>query len=605
MSAPAHPALRFYLARDLAEIIDAQREMAGFPAVSHPAAWDHRAGSPQPGGPRDPALFPDPEESGAVVDLPVPVAHPLVLRELAAALEVDVSWLRSVGSVEVFEDETLAAHGVDEPGPEALLKLAERAFAGRGLAVEALFTRRIPLLPIAQRPVSGAHAPSPLDHQITWAIRSAAQARSLMRLNAPSMLVGGAWRALQGTLENLVLLIGGEGEGEGRETVSPRWIDTDPRHLASFLRMDRGEGRSDDDLWAWASAPRAPEASSQIRCYRSHPWAPDKAFVLGLALLDRALVVVHRHGFAVCDIEGRGRRWIPVGPMRPFAHDGRHLAALDVHPRGDYVPSFAVLDTETGDLVDRYPETLPRHILAGHWGAKSLVIFDRERRRERLLRPDQGDDYGHHFSSADGAHAWLADAPEEGILRVSDGTPVFDLGAIGLGAARGLFPRAFVRCPSGAFRVFARGRMHQDGALRWEEGRGVPAAFSATGDLLATVHGKRVKIRRLDEAGQVTSTSSFPLPYLPEDFRLPKSLEDEVLADILFAVAGPLDQVAEIPGDELESRLTREVEIWSEAGIAPGLPPDQIGLFWARDVQEHARAVKKGASASPLVQGRR
>src|SRR5262245_18701875 len=85
-SAPDHPALRFYGATELSEIVETQREIAKWPAISRASIRNfRRGGAPVPGGLRDPKIFVDPEASAAAIELATPVLHPVVWRFLCDA----------------------------------------------------------------------------------------------------------------------------------------------------------------------------------------------------------------------------------------------------------------------------------------------------------------------------------------------------------------------------------------------------------------------------------------------------------------------------------------------------------------------------------------
>ena len=549
-----HPALAWYRATTIEQMLAAQAAFADWPKIASAALLSASAdGCPDPL--RSAETFPDAGESAALIELPYPAIHPAVFASLARVSGIEERLLRAVATGEailrdgaVIED-PYAESG--ETGQDVLMAFALQKLGAPGGGPEQLLARTWPVPPRAARPLRTALAVHPIDGDLRRAAGRCAVISAYQRAGAPAILYQEEHRLLQGCLDNLVAHLRGE------EPVSPRSCATNARHVASFLRRDKGEGLDEDALWRWFYGPRSPAGRDEVRCFGERPWAPKQAFVLGLVLTASGMVVVLRYGLLVRYQE----QWLPLvrcGPLRPFATGGPFVGLLGTHARGTPAPDVFMLDSHCGEFVDYWPETMPSRFVFGDWGAKSLVIWDRERRRERLLRTSLSDDYGHHFASPDGALVWLADYPEDGVLAVDDGTVVADLSRLGLAKKRGVFPRAFVVTPDGGFRSYAFGVLRHDGReLLRDPERGAAAAFSLDGGRLATATRSTVRVRDLSAEGRVVAETTVDLPLRKADFSAPRTPTPE-LADILFTAYGPLSSVAQLDCEELVAFVLNE-----------------------------------------------
>jgi hypothetical protein len=495
-------ALAWYRAEGLEAWVNAQRACRDWPVVATSAVGRRSRGvTGQPDG-------------GVLLAVGVPVLHPAVTRALAMAIAQPEERIRAVvaGRASVLDGAIVDDEYAGESGIAPVVDLAVAKLGSLGFSREELFPGHWPIPSLSARPLRTQLGEHPIDTELT---RAAAQAEVLAayeRANAPALIKNEPHRLLQSAFDALVAHCGGAAPDPSL------WIPSDARHVASFLRHDKGEGLSDEEVWAWFYQPRLPHGVDQQRTYREHPWAPRSSFVLGLVVIDAGVVVVLRQGLLVFS----GGTWSPllsVGPIRPLSTDGRHVAFLPAHPRGNHAPELFVLDSQAAAFVTTWPDTLPTRFVCGHWGAKSLVIWDRATRQERLLRSSFADDCGHHYHSPDGDLVWLADYPEDGVVSITDGSVVARLSRLRLDKKRGTFSRAFVLLGSGVFRSYVGGVLRDDAAVRWSAERAEAAAFSLDGSRLVTAKDGELRIRELGPEGGVRAESTVALPLSWTDLR--------------------------------------------------------------------------------------
>ncbi len=517
MKGDTPPSIRFYRAKTLRAVIEAQREQASAPNVEH--GWILKRGheGPVKGGLRDPETFPDQWRSDAVITLPVPVIHPVALVTLAKRTGFSRAELLSLAGESWYLENGKPVEYSDQKDlmPLGILGLVEhtkRVIAGGHPRAEDLFTWRIPVPPLCVRMPSTPWAVHPIDAQLQGIFARAFHVQALLRVKAPEIIVCGQWRVLQEHFENVVARLTGD-DADDRS-----WFPMQTRRVATFLRSDKGKNVSSETLWKWALGPRAPIAAKQREWFLDDPWATTKNPTLGVVLLEHHVAVVSRDGIRTRRTQGRYQAWGPLiesGPLRPLSSHGEYVTLLPSHSSGNYILDAHVLDVSTGKFSDKWPRPLPRNIVAAYSGAKALAIWDVKLRRMRMLRHGHEQDRGHFFASPDGALVWLTEDPAAGIIDVDQRTCRFDLTAIGLERATGTFPRALVALRNGAMRIFARGTLWQDNKAIWTIRKRVSAAaFDRTGARLALVVGKDLRLLRLAPNGVIKSETSERLPDL-------------------------------------------------------------------------------------------
>ena len=95
MTVSADPAVLWYRATTIEQMLQAQSAFADWPVVSFRDLAAAKRGPGRVSRLRDPALFPDPTH-GCAVAMPTPVLHPAVLAALASATGVPEEQLRAV-----------------------------------------------------------------------------------------------------------------------------------------------------------------------------------------------------------------------------------------------------------------------------------------------------------------------------------------------------------------------------------------------------------------------------------------------------------------------------------------------------------------------------
>lgn len=246
-------ALAWYRAEALEDWVNAQRACRDWPVVATNAVGRRPRGVVEDLL-RDRALLTGQPDGGALLAVGVPVLHPAVTRALAMAIARPEDRIRAVvaGRAAISSGAIVDDEYAGESGAAPVVDLAVAKLGSLGFSRDELFPGHWPIPSLGSRPQRTRLGEHPIDTEL---VRAAAQAEVLAayaRVNAPALITNEQHRLLQSAFDALL------GHCGGTAPDPSLWIPSDARHVASFLRRDKGEGLSDEKVWAWFYQPRLP-----------------------------------------------------------------------------------------------------------------------------------------------------------------------------------------------------------------------------------------------------------------------------------------------------------------------------------------------------------
>lgn len=455
------------------------------------------------------------------------VLHPTLVPVLADILGIAAAEVVAVArgeralrdgaclDAEVFQarwpEERLDAHAGLDALSAALATAPARSpwterLADLGAAPTDLLLPAVLVPPPRTRPLArneaGQHLPGP-DSAALAGLRSAAAGLAYYReLRAPDILVRHAEATVQAAFDHLWAAFVERRPGPVDEPIPLQ-------EIADIHARISGRPCAIASLLAPAPAPRPLHLGAD-------PWGrddPGAIAPIAAALRDDSLLLHCRDALLHLRLDAEGaeiERTTPAPETRLLGvRDGiALLRPIGLHD-GDFLPRWSALDLAGERWLEAWPEGQPPPLPGCPHETKRLGVFDLRRRSQRDLAPQQLGDTPSDFAvSPDLALVWPFEACFGGILELATGALRYDPRALDPGARRrsseheDTTPRAFVRTPSGRWRIAWRGRLVDGKTARATlDRRLAPLAFDAEGQRLVCSDGQVLEVIHIGDDG--------------------------------------------------------------------------------------------------------